>query len=73
MKAFNPYEWHEHHMRNKPRWRVRAGQAEARLELIRQLNELNEIMETGETTFAQVDKWSEIHKAILACEENEAE
>ena len=69
---FDPYEWHEHWKPGQPRWRVKQGMAKKREALIKELQQLNDVMEFF-TSFLSVDRWGEVHSAILACEENEGE
>jgi hypothetical protein len=68
---FEPYEWHEHQRLGKPRWRVRQGMAERRMQLIDELNMISEKLGSDNFRFADVDKWHEVKQAVLACEESE--
>lgn len=66
---WNPYEWHKHHKEGKPDWRVKQDMFETRDRLCKEFSVINDRMGNGENSFSLVDKWYELHIAILACEE----
>ena len=82
---FNPYEWHDHHRPNWPRWRVKAGMAAKREALIEQIQRLYddfvepEVSDKGGAQRSLLavmrlcDCRDKLKAEVLACEENEGE
>jgi hypothetical protein len=73
--GWNPYDWHEHHKPNHPRWRVRAGMFEQRDIACKAFKAHHESMVDYQPNpfkaLADLTKWERLKAAVTACEEIE--